>query len=213
MMSLMLYCISAFLVLRVVSIPLPDSGPTLDNDWTQPVRQKHLYAARSGLHLQITEDGRVDGSPHQSALSLMEIRPVDNGCVAIKGIASSKFLCLEKEGRLYGSYRYVRDDCTFVERILPDGYNVYVSRQHGTLLSLGAGTSSQAQGPEKGFSTHAQFLPMSNTVAHSQSQQHSDSGSLPELHQSSQLNLQTDSMDPFGKVSQIYIQSPSFTKR
>ena len=34
---------------------------------------------------------------------LMEIRPVDNGCVAIKGIASSKFLCLERDGRLYGS--------------------------------------------------------------------------------------------------------------
>ncbi|XP_031425386.1 fibroblast growth factor 19 isoform X2 [Clupea harengus] len=182
------------------------------SDWTQPIRLKHLYAARDGLHLQIRKDGNVDGSPQQSALSLMEIRPVDNGCVAIKGIASSKFLCLERDGRLYGSNSYVRDDCAFVEQILPDGYNVYSSRKHGTLLSLSVGTRSQARGHDKGLSSHAQFLPMANNLKHSQIYQ-SDSGSLSEHHQSIPLNLQIDSMDPFGKVSQIYIQSPSFNKR
>ncbi|XP_063043956.1 fibroblast growth factor 19 [Engraulis encrasicolus] len=208
-----LYCISICLVMmRVEALPLPGSGPTLDHDWTETVRLKHLYAARKGLHLQIRKDGRVDGSPQQTELSLMEIRPVDSGCVAIKGIASSKFLCLEREGRLYGSHRYERDDCTFVERILPDGYNVYISKQHGTLLSLGAGAGSQAHGTEGGFSSHAQFLPMSNTMAQPESHP-SDLDSLSQYHQGSQLDLQLDSMDPFGKVSQIYIQSPSFNKR
>ncbi|XP_062405882.1 fibroblast growth factor 19 [Sardina pilchardus] len=212
MMPLTLCCINIIQALTVMSIPLPDSGPHLGNDWTQPIRLKHLYAARDGLHLQIRRDGRVDGSPQQSALSLMEIRPVDNGCVAIKGIASSKFLCLERDGRLYGSYSYVRDDCTFVEQIRPDGYNVYISSKHGTLLSLSVRTSSQAHGHEKGLSTHAQFLPMNNNLKHSQIP-HRDSVSLSEHHQDTPSNLQIDSMDPFGKVSQIYIQSPSFNKR
>lgn len=39
------------------------------------------------------------------------------------------------------------------------------------------------------------------------------SDSLSEHHHNTPLNLQIDSMDPFGKLSQIYIQSPSFNKR
>lgn len=34
---------------------------------------------------------------------LVEIWPVDTGCVAIKGVASSRFLCMERNGKLYGS--------------------------------------------------------------------------------------------------------------
>lgn len=65
-----LYCISICLVMmRVEALPLPGSGPTLDHDWTETVRLKHLYAARKGLHLQIRKDGRVDGSPQQTELS------------------------------------------------------------------------------------------------------------------------------------------------
>ena len=34
---------------------------------------------------------------------LMEIRPVDRGCVVIKGIAAAQFLCAVGNGRLYSS--------------------------------------------------------------------------------------------------------------
>lgn len=69
MLLFALCCINILLALTAVSLPLPDSGPHLANDWTQAVRLKHLYAAKDGLHLQIRGDGRVDGSPQQSALS------------------------------------------------------------------------------------------------------------------------------------------------
>lgn len=69
MTLLTLCCINIILPLMVASLPLPDSGPHLGNDWTQAVRLKHLYAAKDGLHLQIRGDGRVDGSAQQSALS------------------------------------------------------------------------------------------------------------------------------------------------
>lgn len=48
------------------SLPVPDSGPHLANDWGQPVRHRHLYAARKGLHLQINTDGKITGSHVQS---------------------------------------------------------------------------------------------------------------------------------------------------
>jgi len=34
---------------------------------------------------------------------LVEISPVDTGSVAIKGVASSRFLCMDRRGKLYGS--------------------------------------------------------------------------------------------------------------
>ncbi len=51
----------------VESLPLPDSGPHLANDWGEAVRLRHLYAARHGLHLQINPDGEISGSYMQSS--------------------------------------------------------------------------------------------------------------------------------------------------
>ena len=53
----------------VVSRPLPDEGPYLAQGWGQVVRLRHLYAARRGVHLLIRGDGRVGGSPEQTAHS------------------------------------------------------------------------------------------------------------------------------------------------
>ncbi|XP_056463918.1 fibroblast growth factor 19 [Gadus chalcogrammus] len=139
----------------VVCRPLADAGPYLEHGWGQVVRLRHLYAARRGLHLLISGDGRVGGSTEQTPNSLMEIQPVDRGCVVIKGIAASHFLCIVSNGRLYSSLVFIRDDCTFREQILPDGYNVYTSATHHALLSLGG-----PRGPEGGLPAHAQFLPM-----------------------------------------------------
>lgn len=36
---------------------------------------------------------------------LVEIRPVDTGCVVIKGVAAAQYLCMEGTGRLYASVR------------------------------------------------------------------------------------------------------------
>lgn len=36
---------------------------------------------------------------------LMEILPVDPGCVVIRGAATTRFLCMEGAGRLYSSVR------------------------------------------------------------------------------------------------------------
>ncbi|KAK9972570.1 hypothetical protein ABG768_025865 [Culter alburnus] len=187
----------------VESLPLPDSGPHLANDWGEAVRLRHLYAARRGLHLQINTEGEISGSHMQSSDSLVEIRPVDTGSVVIRGVASSRFLCMDRRGKLYGSHTYSKEDCTFLERILPDGYNIYVSSKYGVHVSLG----------NDGTAT-SQFLPMVNTLSQEPTDRRSgEQRSLVDPEQDHQLGLQIDSMDPFGKIFQIVIQSPSFNKR
>ncbi|XP_077057860.1 fibroblast growth factor 19 [Siphateles boraxobius] len=191
----------------VESLPLPDSGPHLANDWGEVVRFRHLYAARRGLHLQIHTDGDISGSRTQSSDSLVEISPVDTGCVAIKGVASSRFLCMDRRGKLYGSHTYSKKDCSFLERIQPDGYNVYISSNYGALVNLAKSHSNDG-------TAATQFLPMVNTLSQEPSERHSGEQRSPVgPGQDRRLGLQIDSMDPFGKISQIVIQSPSFNKR
>ncbi|KAM7423549.1 hypothetical protein PAMA_000074 [Pampus argenteus] len=193
----------------VVCMPLSDQGPNIAHGWGQVVRLRHLYAVRPGLHILISGDGHIYGSADQTLYSLLEIRPVNPGCVVIRGVATARFLCIEGDGRLYSSHTYSRDDCTFREQILPDGYNIYVSDRHGALLSLG-NHRQRLQGRDRGVPALAQFLPRISTL---------DQTSSPALevpYQPGQSTAQTeepvDTMDSFGKLSQI-IHSPSFHKR
>uniref|UniRef100_A0A3P8VCS1 Fibroblast growth factor n=1 Tax=Cynoglossus semilaevis TaxID=244447 RepID=A0A3P8VCS1_CYNSE len=199
---------SAFFAAGVLCLPLMDQGPYIDHGWDQVVRLRHLYAMRPGLHLLIGADGQIHGSAEQSVHSLLEIRPVDPGCVAIRGVASSRFLCIEGDGTLY-SQSYNRDDCSFKEQILPDGYNVYTSDKHRVLLSLG-NQRQRLQGRDRGVPALAQFLPRINTVPEALI-----SGlGVPEQPRpgAAQTEENMDNVDSFGKLSQI-IHSPSFHER
>ncbi|XP_055776667.1 fibroblast growth factor 19 [Salvelinus fontinalis] len=201
--------VSVFFAVGVFCLPLPDSGPHIANGWGQTVRLRHLYAVKHGLHLLINENGKVHGSPEQSSYSLVEIRPVDTGCVAIKGVAASQYLCMEGNGRLYASKTYMKDDCSFKENILPDGYNIYVSDKHGTLVSLG-GSRQRLQGRDRGIPALSQFLPRVSTLPLDIT---TDLELSAHPEQGPQSGLDIDTMDAFGKLSQISIQSPSFNKR
>ncbi|XP_074523127.1 fibroblast growth factor 19 [Halichoeres trimaculatus] len=195
----------------VACMPTALQGPHIAHGWGQVVRLRHLYAARQGLHLLIGVDGQIHGSADQTLYSLLEIRPVSPGCVAIRGVASDRFLCIERDGRLYSSTTYSRDDCTFREQILPDGYNIYTSDRHGALLSLG-NQRQRLLGRDRGTPALAQFLPMVSTL-----DQASPPGPGSDVLEQPEQNVDlgeepVDTMDVFGKLSQI-IHSPSFHKR
>uniref|UniRef100_A0A8C4SQZ0 Fibroblast growth factor n=1 Tax=Erpetoichthys calabaricus TaxID=27687 RepID=A0A8C4SQZ0_ERPCA len=169
-------------------LPLRDSGPLISNGWDKPVRFRHLYAAnRQGLasyHLQINEDGRVEGAPHQTSFSLLEIRPVSTGCVAFRGVKSSHYLCMNKDGKLRG----LEDDCSFIRAHLPNGYSLYTSEKHKAVVSL-SGTKPPVLFPRE---EHSPFIPVltydQSSVAESRFP------SYPE----------TDSMDPFCSCSPFF---------
>ncbi|XP_059361464.1 fibroblast growth factor 19-like, partial [Carassius carassius] len=196
--------------ISVESVPLPDSGPLLANEWGEAVRLRHLYAARHGLHLQINPAREISGSYMQSSDSLVEIRPVDMGCVAIKGVASSRFMCIHAVSFVL-QHTKTKEDCSFLERIMPDGYNIYISSKHGALVNLG-GAKSKLHSNDR--TAASQFLPMVNTFSQEPTNHRSGEQCFPDdLEQDHQLDLEIDSMIPFGKISQIVIQSPSFNKR
>lgn len=121
---------------------------------------------------------------------------------------SQMFFSFPPSPRLF-QLSYSRDDCTFREQILPDGYNVYVSDRHHVLLSLG-NHRQRLQGRDRGVPALAQFLPRISTV-----DQASAFGlDVPEQagRSAAQTGEPADVMDSFGKLSQM-IHSPSFHKR
>ncbi|XP_069544865.1 fibroblast growth factor 19 isoform X1 [Brachyistius frenatus] len=198
---------SVLFAVGAVCMPLSDQGPHLAHGWGQVVRLRHLYAARPGLHLLIGGDGQIHGSADQTLYSLLEIRPVDPGCVVIRGAATARFLCMEEDGRLYSSPTYSREDCTFREHVLPDGYNTYVSDRHRAPLSLG-NQRQRLQGSDRGVPALARFLPRISTLA----QTSLPGPDLRDRQSAAQTEEPVDAMDSFGKLSQI-IHSPSFHKR
>lgn len=104
-------------------------------------------------------------------------------------------------------HTYSKEDCSFLERIQPDGYNIYISCSYGVLVNLAKLHSNDG-------TAASQFLPMVSTLSQEPTERHSGEQRSPVgPGQDHQLGLHIDSMDPFGKLSQIVIQSPSFNKR
>ncbi|XP_074083718.1 fibroblast growth factor 19 [Macrotis lagotis] len=195
--------------------PLADAGPHVYYGWGESIRLRHLYTAhRHGLagffFLRIHRDGRVDGSRAQSALSLLEIKAVALRTVAIKGVHSSRYLCMGDAGKLQGSVRFSTEDCTFEEQIRPDGYNVYLSQKYGLPISLCSERQRQ-QFQGKDFLPLSHFLPMISYIP----LETEVSGGHRDAFDSEMfsLPLETDSMDPFGLASRLSpVKSPSFQK-
>ncbi|XP_020373404.1 fibroblast growth factor 19 [Rhincodon typus] len=177
----------------------PDSGPHLDSGWEQTIRFLYLYTehskgSASSWHLQINQDGTVGGSGERSLYSLLEMRAVAPGVVAIKGYLSGRYLCMERDGRLLGSLTYNEADCSFKERLLSGTYNLYWSEKYGAAVSL---SNRRQRGHTRGraFPPLSQFLPIRNTqpippVPGDQSRD------IPELDSLPSSVIQINSMDP-----------------
>ncbi|NXG31295.1 FGF19 factor, partial [Dromaius novaehollandiae] len=185
------------------SLPLSDAGPHVNYGWGEPIRLRHLYtASKHGLFsyfLRIGSDGRI--------------RAVAVRTVAIKGVRSSRYLCMDAAGRLRGQLRYSTEDCSFEEEIRPDGYNVYKSKKHGISVSL-SNAKQRQQFKGKDFLPLSHFLPMINTVP-VESTDFGEYGDYSQAFESDMYSspLETDSMDPFGITSKLSpVKSPSFQK-
>ncbi|XP_021492749.1 fibroblast growth factor 23 [Meriones unguiculatus] len=114
----------------------PDSSPMLSSNWGSLT---HLYTAtaRNSYHLQIHKDGHIDGTPHQTIYSALMIRSEEAGFVVITGAMTSRFLCMDLRGNIFGSRHFSRENCRFRQWTLENGYDVYLSPQHHYLVSLG----------------------------------------------------------------------------
>ncbi|MEE6499332.1 hypothetical protein FKM82_003416 [Ascaphus truei] len=189
-----LVLVKLYLVLVAHALPLFDAGPHVHNGWGESIRIRRLYTARKhgqdSYYLSVHKDGRVDGERYPSSHSLLEIRAVAVGSVAIKGYQSSLYLCMEREGKLHGMHSYSPEDCSFEEEMLPDGYNMYKSKKYGVAVSLCKDKQRQ-QYKGKGYLPFSHFIPVMSWVP-------LDPPSAPDELDYSRIQSPIDKMsDPF----------------
>ncbi|KAM6294784.1 fibroblast growth factor 22 [Aegotheles albertisi] len=128
------------------------------------VRWRRLFSA-TRFFLRIDGGGGVEGTRcRERPGSIVEIRSVRVGVVAIRAVHTGFFLAMNKQGRLYGSKEF-SPNCKFTERIEENGYNTYASlrwRHRGRPMFLSLNSKGR---PRRGGKTRRQhlsthFLPM-----------------------------------------------------
>ncbi|MFH4978034.1 hypothetical protein AB6A40_004743 [Gnathostoma spinigerum] len=64
---------------------------------------------------------------------ILEFMSVAFGLVSIRGRESQRYLCMDREGRLYGAVKQnYSSECVFMEEMLENYYNLYSSCSYGT---------------------------------------------------------------------------------
>ncbi|XP_036385779.1 fibroblast growth factor 10a [Megalops cyprinoides] len=92
------------------------------------VRRRKLFSFQK-FFLRIDKNGKVNGTKSKDdPFSILEIKSVDVGIVAIKGLSSNYYLAISKKGELYGAKEF-GTDCKLKERIEENGYNTYASAE------------------------------------------------------------------------------------
>ncbi|KAL0965709.1 hypothetical protein UPYG_G00284720 [Umbra pygmaea] len=92
------------------------------------VRRRKLFSYQK-FFLRIDKNGKVNGTKNKDDLyNVLEIKSVDVGIVAIKGVNSNYYLAISKKGELYGA-RDFGVDCRLTERIEENRYNTYASAE------------------------------------------------------------------------------------
>uniref|UniRef100_A0A3Q2H9G5 Fibroblast growth factor n=2 Tax=Equus TaxID=9789 RepID=A0A3Q2H9G5_HORSE len=98
------------------------SYPHLEGD----VRWRRLFSS-THFFLGVDPSGRVQGTRwRHSPDSVLEIRSLRVGVVALKAVHTGFYVAMSRRGRLYGS-RVCTAHCSFRERIEENGYNTYAS--------------------------------------------------------------------------------------
>ncbi|XP_026855216.2 fibroblast growth factor 10a [Electrophorus electricus] len=95
---------------------------------TGDVRKRKLFSYQK-FFLRIDQNGTVNGTKSKDdPFSILEIKSVDVGIVAIKGLDSNYYLAINKKGVVYGAKEF-GTDCKLIERIEENRYNTYASAE------------------------------------------------------------------------------------
>lgn len=122
---------------------------------------KRLYCKNGGFFLRILQDGRVDGVREKSDPHVkLQVQATSVGEVVIKGVASNRYLAMNRDGRLFAARR-ATDECYFLERLESNNYNTYRSRKFPDMYVALKRTGQYKTGTRTGPGQKAVlFLPM-----------------------------------------------------
>ncbi|XP_076020249.1 fibroblast growth factor 10a [Genypterus blacodes] len=128
------------------------------------VRRRKLFSYQK-FFLRIDKKGKVNGTKSEDdPYSILEIKSVDVGVVAIRGLSSNYYLAISKKGELYGARDY-GPDCRLIERIEENKYNTYASaewrnRKKHMFVGLNANGKPMKGKKTRRKNTASHFLPI-----------------------------------------------------
>ncbi|KAI1882004.1 hypothetical protein AGOR_G00246210 [Albula goreensis] len=128
------------------------------------VRRRKLFSFQK-FFLRIDKNGKVNGTKSKDdPFSILEIKSVDVGIVAVKGLGSNFYLAINKKGDLYGAKEF-GTDCKLKERIEENGYNTYASaewrnKKRPMFVGLSANGKPMRGKKTRRNNTTTHFLPM-----------------------------------------------------
>ncbi|MGH0162228.1 UNVERIFIED_CONTAM: hypothetical protein FKN15_042625 [Acipenser sinensis] len=166
------------------TFPIP--SPLLNPTWGDPKRLVHLYTSsdKRSFHLAINRDGQVDRTPIQTPSSAMLLKSDGIGLVAIMGVKSERYLCMDANGKAFSSAVFNIEYCLFQHERLENGYDVYHSSKSNLVLSLGGRAHTYIPGGN--LPPYSQFISLVNTVE------------LEHFVRRRSTSVHVDPSDPFG---------------
>uniref|UniRef100_H2XNQ4 FGF n=1 Tax=Ciona intestinalis TaxID=7719 RepID=H2XNQ4_CIOIN len=188
-----------------------DFTPDKINGSTDMTSQQNLYipfyqrlyvdVGRS-YHLAITAKGKVVGerSDRRSNSSLLEMRSFERKKsygVAIVGVATSRYICVTKRGKVKAMKKFNKNRCLFNETVLPNKQNLYESFScKGCYLHITKrGKIRNLRGTNKNENT-AHFLPHDRRSQHSRSRRRALTGAKVTTVDVTNMTSMPSNVDP-----------------
>ncbi|XP_061662439.1 fibroblast growth factor 23-like [Syngnathoides biaculeatus] len=142
----------------------PDLSPLVGSNWGSPRRFVHLQTSTelNNFYLEIKLDGTVRRSTSRNPYSVIMLKADTRERVAILGVKSSRYLCLDLDGTPFTSVVCLREDCVFEHKLLENNRDVFYSARTGILLNLEGSRQVFAAGHN--LPPTSLFLPKSSTV-------------------------------------------------
>ncbi|XP_074554800.1 fibroblast growth factor 23 [Halichoeres trimaculatus] len=142
----------------------PNPSPLVGSNWGNPRRYIHLQTSTdlNNFYLEIKPDGTVRKTTIRSSYSVILLKAETRERIAILGVKSSRYLCMDLEGNPFSSPTCLRDDCLFNHKLLENNRDVYYSCRTGILFNLEG--SRQVFSLGQNLPQTSIFLPRKNTV-------------------------------------------------
>ncbi|XP_054609216.1 fibroblast growth factor 23 [Dunckerocampus dactyliophorus] len=142
----------------------PNPSPLVGSNWGNPRRYVHLQTSTelNNFYLEIKLDGTVRKATSRGPYSVIMLKADTRERLAILGVKSSRYLCMDLDGTPFTSSVCLRDDCLFDHKLLENNRDVFYSSRTGILLNLEG--SRQVFSAGLNLPQTSLFLPKKSTV-------------------------------------------------
>nr|XP_023694364.1 fibroblast growth factor 23 [Paramormyrops kingsleyae] len=181
--SLITLCLAALTSFTLV-LSMPNPSPLLGSNWGSPKRYVHLQTSSdiNNFYLEISLSGKVRKTTRRTSYSVILLKSEARDRIAIFGVKSNRYLCMDVDGNPFTSTVCNRDECLFHHKLLENHRDVYYSCRNSMLLNLEGARQPFVEGHN--LPASSLFLSERNTVP------------LERLLRRERRNRQVDLSDP-----------------